>query len=249
MTVMPESLKRSNHGRATFHHQPAPGEEQVSISLGWRYLWEFLRDGRTPIRALSDEAVRRYLPLLYGPGRIVELGAPSEYYRRFAPRDQDYQITDCSGQAAERVDMTQMPFESETIDAFVSIFSLEHIYEYSKAINEVERALKKGGRFLLVMPFLYYYHAAPDDYVRLTKSALLRLLEGFRILAIRSLGSRALFVAEMYHEKSEMGHRSSWLRRLLLRCIGAAFLAAHIWRPASEEAYASAYLVVCERPQ
>ena len=98
------------------------------------------------------------------------------------------------------------------------------------------------------MPFLYYYHAAPDDYVRLTKSALLGLLSSFRILAAQSLGNRALFVAEMYHEKSEMGHSSSWVNRALLRSAGALFLTAYLWHPINHDVYASAILVLCEKP-
>ena len=221
----------------------APG----AIKLGWHYLVEFLRDGRTPIRAISDEAVRQYLPFLYGPGAIIELGAPSDYYSCFAPAEQQYKITDYSDRAAFKVDMTDMPFDDETVDAFVSVFSLEHVHNYQRALAEVRRTLKKNGRFLLIMPFLYYYHAAPDDYVRLTRSALMAELSGYRFLAVESLGSRALFVAEMYHEKAEMGHSSSWLRRTVLRCMASIFVAYSIWRAANEETYASAILVLCEK--
>jgi SAM-dependent methyltransferase len=240
-------LKTSEDRRAVFYNNPTSEGLRPPVRIGWVYLLEFLRDGRTPIRAVSDEAIRHYLPLLYGPGRIIELGAPSDYYRRFVPAEQDYHITDGSEYALERVDMTRMPFEAETVDAFVSIFSLEHIYEYGQAIAEVERTLKPGGRFLLVMPFLYYFHGAPDDYIRLTRSGLLRLLNRFRILVVESLGNRALFTAEMYHEKTEMGHRSSALRRFWLRLLGTAFVGFQILRPSNDEAYASAYLVVCEK--
>ena len=217
------------------------------MKLGWRYLIEFIRDGRTPIRALSDEAIRQHLPLLFGDGQIVELGAASDHYRRFAPDEQDYLTTNYNEGAANHVDMTRMPFGDESVAAFVSIFSLEHVYEYQRAIAEIERSLRPGGRLLLVMPFLYYYHAAPDDFVRLTKSALLRLLRNFTVLAIENVGSRALFVAEMYHEKAAMGHQSSRFRRLWLRLLGAGFIASHVWRAADTDAYASAYLIVCEK--
>jgi ubiquinone/menaquinone biosynthesis C-methylase UbiE len=52
------------------------------------------------------------------------------------------------------------------VDAFFTAFALEHIRNYRKAFSEMERALKPGGRMLIVVPFLYYYHGAPDDYVR-----------------------------------------------------------------------------------
>lgn len=234
-------------GQAKFLHDCDGVSIPGAIKLGWRYLIEFMRDGRTPIRAISDEAVRQYLPFLYGPGAIIELGAPSDYYRCFAPAGQRYKITDNSDLSAFKVNMTDMPFGDESVDAFVSVFSLEHVHNYQKALAEVKRTLKRKGRFLLIMPFLYYYHAAPDDYVRLTKSALMAELSGYRFLAVESLGSRALFVAEMYHEKAAMGHSSSWLRRTVLRCMASIFVAYSIWRTANEETYASAILVLCEK--
>ncbi len=233
--------------RASFQRDVRDLVGPSPITLGWDFLWEFLADGRTPIRAISDIAVEWLLPYLYGPGKIVELGAPSDYYRRFAPKTQAYELTDMNDLAPVKVDMTEMPYADGTVDAFVSAFSLEHVYRYDKALAEIHRTLKPGGRLLLLMPFLYYYHAAPDDYVRLTKSALLRALSGFDIAACEPLGSRALFVAEMYHEKIEMGYRSSWLRRLLLRLLGGCYLLAYLIRPVNEEAFASAYVVLGEK--
>jgi hypothetical protein len=74
-------------------------------------------------------------------------------------------------------------------------------------------------------------------------------LEGLSILHEEHLGSRALFVAEMYHEKSVMGHRSGWLRRLLLRLFGSLFVVSYLRRPRRQTAYASAYLFLAEKPR
>jgi SAM-dependent methyltransferase len=213
----------------------------------WSYFWEYLLDGRTPIRAISDEAIGRAMQLLRGSGTIVELGAGSDYYRSMLPQDQPYEKTDLSGPCDRIVDMTDMPYPDDSVDAFVSIFSLEHVYEYQRVFAEVRRTLKPGGRFLLVVPFLYYYHAAPDDYIRLTRSAIERHASDFHVLHSEDLGNRSLLMAEFLHEKKVMGHQSSWGRRLLLRIIGSAYVLAYLLAPKMERQYAAAYLYVLEK--
>lgn len=213
----------------------------------WSYFWEYLLDGRTPIRAISDEAINRSLQMLRGPGKIVELGAASDYYQTMLPPDQLYEKTDLNESCDRKVDMTDMPYEDETIDAFVSIYSLEHVYEYQRVFGEVHRTLRSGGRFLLVVPFLYYYHAAPDDYIRLTRSAIEKHARQFHILHSEDLGNRSLLVAELLHEKPAMGHKSTWLRRLLLRLMGSLCILAYLIRPEMEREYAAAYLYVMEK--
>lgn len=247
MPIASASSPQVDEGSARFVRNSDEVTTGRPLRLPWGYLMEFLKDGRTPIRALSDEAIRRYLPFLYGPGTIVELGAPSDYYRAFAPAEQEYHVTDNSGHARHKVDMTRMPFANDSVDAFISVFAMEHVREYRKAFAEVKRTLKRRGRFLLLMPFLYYYHAAPEDYVRLTRPALLAELDGFRFLAVENLGNRALCVAEMYHEKTDMGHSSSWLRRAVLRALTCIFLISFLWKGRNDEAYASAILVLCEK--
>ena len=50
-------------------------------------------------------------------------------------------------------DMTELSFEKETIDNYLSFECFEHIPFYKKAISEVYRVLKPGGVFLGSFPF------------------------------------------------------------------------------------------------
>lgn len=233
---------------AVFRRQPVPGDGTLPLRLPCRYVLELLCDGRTPIRALSDTAIEENMSYLYGPGTIYELGAPSDYYKKTVPVDQLYIATDFSPNSPHHVDMTQMQFPDNSIDAFVSAFSLEHIREYRQAIAEVNRCLKPGGRLLLVVPFLYYYHAAPQDYIRFTCQYLEELLQGMVIHRLVPIGTRSLCVAEFFHEKPfARTPPSSYIARLAYRSLAIAFTIHYICFPRVDRTFASAFLVLAEK--
>lgn len=48
----------------------------------------------------------------------------------------------------------QLPFDSESFDLVVSVLSLHHWKEKGKGINEIYRALKKGGKLIIGDPLL-----------------------------------------------------------------------------------------------
>lgn len=211
------------------------------------FLWEYLRDGRTPARALTDIMMRRYLAALEGRGEIIELGAGGDYYRAYAKDPKRY-VTSNIVEGMDRVlDMTRLDIADNSADAFLSVFALEHIFDYEAALAEQYRALKPGGRMLLFVPFMYYYHAAPDDFFRFSASALDRLLARFDILLRQPLGGRWLLFAEFLHEKSEMGSRKSKLTRFGLRVLALPFLAAAL--KSHDPQYATCFAYICEKPR
>ena len=233
---------------AIFDKTPAAEAQRPPYRLPWSYLGELVRDGITPIRAISDVAIRDMLPYLCGPGAIYELGAASDYYRRMAPKGQRYVLTNIDASAEQRVDMTDMALPDNSVDAFFTAFALEHIHEYRKAISEMRRTLKPGGRMLIVVPFLYYFHGAPDDYVRFTTSYMRSLLSGMKLHRLFGLGTRALLVAEMFHEKPFTQQDSSPPLRFLYRMFAAFCTATYMARPRWDAVFPSAVVVLAEKP-
>ena len=230
---------------AQFTIPSAEVKETNPPSLSTSFLWEFFLDGRTPARAMSDAAMRLLLPSLGGPGTIIELGAASNYYKDFVPLNQRYLTSDISNKCDLQLDMTRLDLDNNSVDALVSVFALEHLYSFDAVFEECKQVLKPKGRFLLVVPFLYYYHAAPDDFFRFTSSALDRLLTPLDILIRQPLGGRGLLFSEFLHEKVNMGSVRSKVARLALRCVALPFLATGL--STHDARYAFAFVYLCEK--
>jgi len=144
--------------------------------------------------------------------------------------------------------MTAMDYADNEVDAFLSMFALEHIYEYQKSIDEAYRSLKPGGRMLLAVPWMYYYHAAPDDFFRFSISALDRMLDRFTILKSFAFGNRDLLVSQLFHEKKALGHRSRQIVMHARRLGALPFLISGLLGNQHDPVYAITTLYLCEKP-
>ena len=65
-------------------------------------------------------------------------------------------------------DATALPFASGVLDRVGSNSVLEHIAYPHQVLAECHRVLRPGGVMVHVMPFVWWLHGYPDDYVRLT---------------------------------------------------------------------------------
>ena len=76
-----------------------------------------------------------------------------------------------------------IPFENEYFDSLFSSEVLTHIFTVEGILPELNRVLKKGGFFLLTVPFVWKENEKPYDSVRYTSFGIKYLLEknGFEI--------------------------------------------------------------------
>jgi SAM-dependent methyltransferase len=65
-----------------------------------------------------------------------------------------------------------IPAQDDLFDWIVFCEVLEHLENPFIVLDEIQRIIKKDGKFLISVPFLYPYHADPDDFQRWTKSKL-----------------------------------------------------------------------------
>lgn len=87
-------------------------------------------------------------------------------------------------------DAQALPVSNESFDAALSLQLMEHLPDPAAHLNEIFRALKKGGRILVTAPFVWPLHGLPGDYRRFTKNGLDKMLgdAGFRVIEISAQG-------------------------------------------------------------
>ena len=79
-------------------------------------------------------------------------------------------------------DAEALPFADSCANLVWIEAVLEHLPNPAVAVAECRRILKPGGYIYAETPFLQGYHAAPNDYQRLTISGLRHLFRNFEIL-------------------------------------------------------------------
>ena len=72
----------------------------------------------------------------------------------------DYITADLDSPLADvKMDIHNMPFDDNSFDFIMCNHVLEHVENDIKALSEIKRVLKKGGRAIVQVPF---YHPIPD---------------------------------------------------------------------------------------
>lgn len=79
-----------------------------------------------------------------------------------------------------------LPFDDSSIARLVYDNVLEHISDPEQAISETARVLEDGGYAYFAVPFMYPFHASPDDYTRWTDTGLKNVFERHGLRTIKS---------------------------------------------------------------
>ena len=123
----------------------------------------------------DSPAVRRALGRLLrdlGAGRGLNVG--SGLHRLDARM---IQLDLARGAATDCVaDARHLPFRASVFDLVVSQETVEHVSDPFKAVREMVRVLRPGGRIYLQVPFVIGYHPGPEDYWRFTRAGVSELL-------------------------------------------------------------------------
>lgn len=93
-------------------------------------------------------------------------------------------------------DIQQMPMQDKSFDTVTCIEVLEHVPYPAKALAEIFRVLRPGGKLIMTVPLMGYLHNEPHDYYRYTKYGLNVLLKdaGFEIVSIEPNGGLLSFM-------------------------------------------------------
>lgn len=81
-------------------------------------------------------------------------------------------------------DATALPFPEDTADAMLCVAMLEHVPNPQKVVDEMLRVLKPGGQAYVFVPFVYPFHASPNDFYRWSHEGLRHLLRNGTVVEI-----------------------------------------------------------------
>ncbi|MBI4550079.1 MAG: methyltransferase domain-containing protein [Candidatus Omnitrophica bacterium] len=142
-----------------------------------------------------------------------------------------------AGRRAVALSATDIPFKDQSVSVLVSSEVLEHIADDERALSEMTRVLKPGGRLILTVPAHAVYFSYDDHFVkhvrRYSVKALVRTLGGlgfvdFRVSKVAGLLEKISMIGVVFafhllsRRKREAGREERrpaaahpWLSRLL----------------------------------
>jgi SAM-dependent methyltransferase len=116
-----------------------------------------------------------------------------------------------------RSEIYEIPLPDASVDVILCTQVLEHLKYPVKALKEMHRLLKPGGRLCITVPFAADEHLVPYDYFRYTRYALDFLLqeEGFTKPEISPQGGRFIFFGKMLKDLFPLLTSRPWLQKTL----------------------------------
>jgi SAM-dependent methyltransferase len=225
----------------------------TSASTARLGLFEYLLRRKTPIRSLEDAMIEETLSTI--EGTIVELGALGDGRKSAALVATKYLTTNVTPDATMTLDATAMTLEDDSVDAFLCESMLEHVGQPELVVREVLRTLRPGGVLILATPWMYPYHAAPDDFLRFSQSALRNLLTGFEIVESKPVGNYWTTMATFAQLKVHPWVHHSKSERALRLLLGSPLLSVGlifnlIGKLAKErDDFSGMFLVVARKPR
>jgi hypothetical protein len=154
------------------------GEKRLSMRRAWDRIAERVGDMRS---STSQEAFRSIFAGLDEGALCISVGGGP---LRVHPALVNVNIglfpnVDVAG------DAYQLPYADGVVDAVHCEAVLEHLEFPGRAVEEMYRVLRPGGRLFAATPFLQVFHGYPDHYQNFTLTGHVRLFEraGFSILS------------------------------------------------------------------
>jgi SAM-dependent methyltransferase len=157
---------------------------------------------------------RLYLGLIYVISPICFVGmSPKTFLRRFGSgktilnigsgvhryRDDIVNIDIFPYRNVDVVaDAMALPFADNSVDAALCECLLEHVPSPERVVAEMLRVLRPGGQLYIAVPFVYPFHACPNDFFRWSNEGVKQLLRNgeIEIVAPRS-GPTSALVAQL----------------------------------------------------
>ncbi len=135
-------------------------------------------------------------------GKVLEFGTSKNSSKKFSNftknsentefyfADQNFKENQLDEKHSREDLEKKLTYPDENFDNILVFNVIEHVYDFNNSINEIYRVLKKNGKIIGSVPFLYRVHGAPNDYYRFTAQAIEKKLinTGFKNVSVKQIG-------------------------------------------------------------
>ena len=153
----------------------------------------------------ADYKVTKPLIEKYARGKLLDVGCGHMPFKqlisRYVERYETFDTQEHTGGVTYIGDIQNMRQISDNLyDSLVCFEVLEHVPDPFKAMQEIQRIVKKDGIVLITVPHLSRLHELPHDYYRYTRYGLKYLLErnGFSVLEMHQRGGLFCFLGHQW---------------------------------------------------
>ncbi|TVQ64918.1 MAG: class I SAM-dependent methyltransferase [Balneolaceae bacterium] len=150
-------------------------------------------------RTRSRQGLYEFLDPLFEsiePGmNVLQIGSDGEVYEKLLEKaaENHFTVTTCDIVEEKNPDilgdLCTLDLGEENYDVIVCSEVIEHLHSPHLAVDNMHRALKKGGKLIVTIPFMFPVHADPYDFVRYTKTGLKNLLKMFESVEVTERNS------------------------------------------------------------
>ena len=90
-----------------------------------------------------------------------------------------------------KLDLNKKNFTNMYFNNLIVFNVLEHVYDIQNSVNELKKLMKKNSTIFISTPFIYRFHAAPEDFYRFTKNFWIQNLRDneFRGIKVNNFGT------------------------------------------------------------
>ena len=141
-------------------------------------------------------------------GRLLDIGCGRKPYESLFSNVSEYIGVDIQdsghNHSNSKVDIyydgKNLPFDNSSFSNVVSFEVIEHVFDVSSFLKEVNRVLEPNGTFLISLPFAWDEHEAPYDFARYTSFGIKDILKkhGFEVRHCIKTTTYFLAIAQMF---------------------------------------------------
>jgi ubiquinone/menaquinone biosynthesis C-methylase UbiE len=180
----------------------------------------------------------KFLFNVFFKGKILDIGGKKDNKRGLfrPPLDKvdswEYLNIDETTNPDYSCSADDIPVDDETFDMVMLAEVIEHLEKPAEVLNECSRVLKKDGKLIATIPFMYALHADPYDFQRWTDVKIRLELEkiGFQNIQIEAMGSVFAVIYDLLHvslnmeSKNRDAIKNKIIRKFIMPVLSKIFL-------------------------